>query len=139
MTIVGMDSDSARIGTASSLDFAYWASTYVTTGSPTDYSDFGPETDGASLVSWAANQVGVSFPAMFSVLLPLFDGYTIPIESALALRGAILLSPNQIAVTMGLGYIVGIINGRFFQHKVAENLSYQDGWYFGAHLPGLIY
>lgn len=139
MTIIGVSSDTARIGTLSSLDFAYWVSTYTATGSPTDYDDFGPEVDGASLVSWAANQVGVEFPSVFAYLLTEFDGYEITVEEALTKRGAILFSPNQIAVTMGLDYIVGIINGRYFQHKVAENLPYQDDWYFGAHLPGLIY
>lgn len=131
---VGITPEETRIGTFNPYDFAYWASTFVADGSPDDYMDYGPETDGTSLVAWAAGRVGVGFTSDFAQANLTLSQYTIPTETALTTRGALLVGYNRMAVCMGLGDVVSVVTGRYFQFKT-ESAS----WDYGAHLPGLIY
>lgn len=135
---VGTPATAMRIGTLSPYDFAFWASTFVTEGTPSSYFDIGPETDGVALVSWAAAQVGASIPADYFYITGLLADTLITVDEALKTRGALLVSVDQIAVCMGLDDVVGVIDGRFFQFKTSAD-STNPVWEYGAQVPGLIY
>ena len=135
---VGTPSDTMRIGTLSPYDFAYWASTFVTEGTPDDYFEDGPETTGAPLVSWAAAQVGVTVPPEFYFLTPALSGGLITVATALKTRGALLVGIDQVAVCMGLDDVVGVVRGRYYQYKTTAT-STNPVWEYGAQIPGLIY
>lgn len=135
---VGTPSWATRIGTLSPYDFGYWAGTFVAPGEPTDYQDNGPETDGTTLVAWAAAQVGVTMPTVFMSAIAAMSNYIIPVETALNTRGALVVCSDYIAVCMGLNDVVGVINGRYYQFKTTA-ASTNPVWEYGAHVPGLIY
>ena len=135
---VGTQQPASRIGTRSPYDFAYWASTFVASGYPDDYLDFGPETDGVALVTWAAQQVGIAVPPTYFGAVITLSESIVPIETALVTRGAVLVGVDQIAVCMGLEYVVGIVNGRYFQFKTTA-ASTNPEWEYGALIPGLLY
>ena len=133
---VGTPTSATRVGTLSPYDFAYWATTFVASGAPDDYLDTGPETDGVGLVVWAAQQVGVSVPNNYFGLVIVLSDYIMTIEDALATRGALLVGVGQVAVTTGFDYVVGVINGRYYQYKTTADSAL---WEHGAMVPGLIY
>lgn len=125
-----------RWGTQSGYDLAYWASTFVTPGFPSDYGDDGPETDGVSLVSWAASRVGVTLPDTFTEAVAALSD-TVEVDLALKTRGAVLVGPTKIAVCLGLGDIIDIVDGRFFVVVVSETKKAK--WTTGALISGVIY
>jgi hypothetical protein len=140
--VVGVSTDISRIGTASSYDLAYWVGTFTASGVPTDYDDRGPETDLTSLLSWACSQIGVEFPTeyadAYSVLAP-----DLTVSQALRIRGAVLVCPTRISVTMGVNDVVDLINGRYFHYKpvfTPQNPSLCiNNWEYGAYVPGVTY
>lgn len=134
---VGTSIDQPRVGTLSPFDFAYWASTFASPGTPRDYVDIGPETDAASLISWSAAQIGVSFPDSFNVAVLACSGYEISVKKALSTRGALLIGSSKFAVTLGLNDILDIVNGRYFIYRLNE--SQESKWITGAKLPGALY
>ncbi len=135
MTIaVGTSLDSARLGTKSPYDLAFWASTFIAEGSPDDYFDNGSETDGLALLAWSAGQVGVEIPADYVTTLQLVSQNEIPVETALKTRGAILVSTTSLGVSMGLDDAITVINGRYFQIRTTTS-----AWEGAGKLPGLIY
>lgn len=141
--VIGLSTDEARVNTRSSYDFAYWASTFVSTGVPEDYFDLGPETDGTSLVSWAASQVGINFTADFQTANTILSEGAITVAEALRIRGAVLVCTRRISVCMGLTDVVDVVDGRYFQYKVRftpqNALTCINNWQYGALLPGLVY
>jgi hypothetical protein len=124
-----------RTGTLSPYDFAYWASTFVARGTPSDYADVGDETDGLSLVVWAASRIGVSFPSTLAAAVATLT--PIEIDQALKTRGALLIGSAKICVTLGLDDVVDIVNGRYFVSRMTA-YKRQD-WIAGALLPGAKY
>ena len=140
---VGVPIGTPRIGTRSAYDFAYWAGTSAEPGLPENYEEPGAETDGASLVSWAAAQVGVDASADYSILLPVLRQSPISIDDALKTRGAVLYCPKRVSVCMGFSDVVDVVNGNFWMYRVdfrptSPNLC-KNNWEAGALLPGLIY
>lgn len=140
--IVGTPSDASRIGTKSSYDLAYWAGTFTAEGTPGDYPEPGPELDLTSLLSWACSQIGVRIPTEFTEATPLFtEILTVP--QALRIRGAVLICTQRISVTMGVGDVVDLVNGRYFQYKPVFAPQTPDScinnWLYGAYVPGVIY
>ena len=139
---VGTASDAARINTQSSYDLAYWAGTFTAEGVPTDYQEIGPETDLASLLSWACSQVGVEFPTEYASAVPLLPN-VLTVSQALKIRGAVLVCPTRISVCMGVNDVVDLINGRYFQYKpvfTPQNPSLCiNNWEYGSYVPGVIY
>jgi hypothetical protein len=131
---VGTSLESARLNTKSPYDMAFWASTFVVDGSPSDYYDDGGETDGLALLSWAAGQVGVEIPNDYIKLLQLLTEEEVPIETALVTRGAILIGSTSIGIAMGLNDAITIINGRYFQVRTEAS-----DWESAAFLQGLAY
>jgi hypothetical protein len=136
--VVGNPDYTSRIGTLSAYDFAYWASTYITDGEPSDYLEPGPETSGAPLIAWAASQVGVAFPADFDeALVALADSHT-SVESALRVRGALLInSASSIGICMGMRDIMMVTSGRYYLFKNTDVSTSQ--WLYGARIPGMVY
>jgi hypothetical protein len=126
-----------RWGTRSGYDLAYWMSTYVAPGFPTDYADDGPETDGVALISWAASRVGVTFPDTFTEAVAALDGNEIEIDQALKTRGSVLVSATKIVVCLGLDDIIDIINGRFFVSQMTDIKKAK--WTTGALISEVIY
>ncbi len=118
-------------------DFAYWASTFIADGKSEDYSDSGPETDTAELISWAALQVGLEMPSTYSTIATYCASGVVTVTEALGKRGALLFNGTDIAVTLGLTDILEQINGRYFIHKPTA-LEIAD-WSYGALIPGLEY
>ena len=118
-------------------DFAYWASTFIADGKSGDYSDSGPETDTAELISWAALQTGLEIPSTYSAINTYCASGVVTVAEALGKRGALLFNGTDIAVTLGLTDILEQINGRYFIHKpTALEIA---GWSYGALIPGLEY
>lgn len=118
-------------------DFAYWASTFIADGKPEDYSDSGPETNSAELISWAALQAGLEMPSTYSTIDTYCVSGRVTVSEALAKRGALLFNGTDIAVTLGLNDLLEQINGRYFIHKPIT-LQLAD-WSYGALIPGLEY
>ncbi len=118
-------------------DFAYWASTFIADGKSEDYSDSGPETNSAELISWAALQVGLEMPSTYSTIDSYCASGVVTVAEALGKRGALLFNGTDIAVTLGLTDILEQINGRYFIHKPTA-LEIAD-WSYGALIPGLEY
>lgn len=135
--IVGIPTDEVRVGTKSPYDFAFWASKFVSPGTVFDYSDLGPETDGLSLVIWAASKIGLTFPQTFSQGVAACQPYKVSVDQALRMRGALLISGSNFGVTLGLNDVIDVINGRYFVYR-AEGYK-KDKWITGAKLPGAIY
>ena len=131
-----------RINTLSAYDMAYWAGTFVAEGTATDYLDEGPETDLASLVSWAASQVGVDVPTEYESLVPLLSN-DMTVAKALRTRGAILVCPTRVSISMGLGDVIDLINGRYFQYRPVFSPQTPsiciNNWEYGSFLPGVVY
>lgn len=136
---IGTPTPGPRIGTLNPYDFAYWASTFVAPGVPADYVDYGPETDGLALVSWAAGQVGTTLSTEYDIALTMLAEGMIDIEVALKTRGAILVGTDRLAVCMGLDDVVSVVNGRYFQYKTTADSTYQTLWQYAARVPGLRY
>lgn len=139
---IGIAEDTPRIGTRSAYDLAYWASTFIAEGTPSDYSDQGPETDAASLISWAAQQVGVEVPPDYATLYTqLTDDMTV--TQALKTRGVILVCSQRVSISMGLGDVIDIVDGRYFQYKPVPAPQTPSvclyTWEYGSFLPGVIY
>jgi hypothetical protein len=126
-----------RMGTMSGYDLAYWASTFIAPGSSTDYDTDGQETDAASLISWAANRVGVTFPDTFADAVAALSGNEVEIDQALKTRGAVLVSDTKIALCLGLGDIIDIIDGRFFVVQMTDTKKAK--WTTGALISEVIY
>lgn len=139
---VGTPTGSPRIGTKSAYDLAYWAGTFVAEGTPDDYQEVGPETDLTSLLSWACSQIGVEFPAEFADATPLLTE-TLTVKQALRIRGAVLVCPKRISITMGVNDVVDLINGRYFHYKPVPAPQTPsiciNNWEYGAYVPGVIY
>ena len=135
--VIGTSSDTPRIGTKSPHDFAYWASKFIASGYPNDYSTVGPETDGTSLISWAATQIGVTFPTTYSAGVSYCSGYLTTVDQALKKRGSLLIGTGTFAITLGLSDIIAVINGRYFVTRIDE--IKKPNWSTGAKLPGAIY
>ena len=135
MTIaVGTSLDSARLNTKSPYDLAFWASSFIADGSPDDYFDSGPETDGLSMLTWSAGQVGIEMPDDYVTTLQLLTQNEIPIETALKTRGAILIGTTSLGVCMGLDDAICVVSGRYFQIRTTTS-----AWEGAGQLPGLIY
>ena len=134
--VVGTASNTSRIGTKSSYDFAYWASTFVADGQVRDYSDMGAETDGVSLITWAAEQIGLTFPDTYSKAVAACTSH-ITVDQALKTRGSLLISPDRFAVTLCLDDVIDVVNGRYFVYRMKD--SQRANWNTGAKLPGAIY
>jgi hypothetical protein len=126
-----------RMRTMSGYDLAYWASTFVAPGFPTDYDTDGQETDAASLISWAANRIGVTFPDTFAAAVVALDGNEVEIDQALKTRGAVLVSGTKIALCLGLDDIIDIIDGRFFVVQMTDTKKAK--WTTGALISEVIY
>ena len=135
--IVGSLGATTRTNTLSPYDFAYWASTFIATGEPSDYNDLGPEVDGASLASWAASQIGVTFPSDYTSAAAALSATAITVTAALQIRGALIVAPTKIAVCLGFGDAIDIISGRYFIKRVS--IIDITKWSYGATLPGAIY
>lgn len=131
---IGVPEPAARISTLSPYDFAYWAGTFVVDNDPSDYFETTSDEDGVALVSWAAGQVGVTFPTTYWLAVVALGDTIIDAADALDTRGAVVVNAGQIAVSMGLDYVVGPINGRYFQYKTTAS-----DWEYGAQIPGMIY
>lgn len=131
-----------RIGTRSAYDMAYWAGTFVAEGTASDYLDQGPETDAASLISWAASQVGVEVPTDYDSLVATLS-QDLTVSKALRTRGAILVCQQRVSISMGLGDVVDLINGRYFQYQPVPSPQTPSvclyTWDYGAFLPGVVY
>lgn len=124
--------------TLASSDFAYWCSTYVVRGVPSDYVDEGLEKSSASLISWACNQVGITdMPSTYDEIKSYCASKVITTSEALSKRGALLINDDDIAITLGLKDIVLDIYGRHFIKKV--DAYYLSTWSYGALIPGLEY
>lgn len=140
--VVGAPSDATRINTKSSYDLAYWAGTFTTEGIPDDYTESGPETDLTSLLSWACSQIGIEFPTEFAAAVPLLTP-SLTVPQALRIRGALLVCTQRISITMGVGDVVDLINGRYFQYKPVMSPQTPQtcisNWQYGAYVPGVIY
>lgn len=149
MTVLGIDpyvgtpETATRIGTRSAFDLAYWASTFLAPGTPDDYIDIGPETDGVSLLAYAAGQVGVDIPTELADVRSLIEPNAISVQEALRYRGAVLICQQRVSIAMGLGDVIDVVKGRYFQYK--PTVSPQNPatciftWDFGALLPGVLY
>lgn len=135
--VVGTPSGTMRIGTKSSIDYAYWASRFVADGSPSDYTDIGPETTGAPLVAWSAAQVGITVSSTWAILVSALTT-EVTVDYALRTRGAMLYSPTKIAVSLGLYDVIDIVNGRYFVQRLTY-ASAQAKWSHGLLLPGATY
>jgi hypothetical protein len=135
--VVGTTATQTRIGTLSAFDFAYWASTFIAPGTPQAYNDIGPETDGVSLVLWAAAQIGVTFPSTFAAATAALTD-TMTVDRALRTRGAILVGSSKLSISLGLCDIVDIVQGRYFIRRCATNTEIAK-WQYGAKLPGAWY
>ena len=131
-----------RINTRSAYDLSYWASGFVTEGTPSDYLDAGTETDAASLISWAASQIGVDAPTEYAVLYPLLSN-DMTVSKALRTRGVILVCQQRVSISMGLGDVIDLIDGRYFQYKPAPAPQTPSlclyTWDYGSFLPGVVY
>lgn len=131
-----------RINTRSAYDLAYWASTFVAEGVPSDYLDSGTETDAASLISWAASQIGVEVPTEYADLYPLLSN-DMTVSKALRTRGAILVCQQRVSISMGLGDVIDLVNGRYFQYKPVPAPQTPSvclyTWEYGSFLPGVVY
>lgn len=131
-----------RINTRSAYDLAYWASTFIADGVPSDYLDSGTETDAASLISWAASQVGVEVPTEYASLAPLLSN-DMTVSKALRTRGAILVCPTRVSISMGLNDVIDLINGRYFQYRPVFSPQTPsvciNTWEYGSFLPGVVY
>ena len=139
---LGRSSETPRINTQCAYDFAYWVGTFLAEGSPDDYLDNGPETDAASIISWAASQTGVTVADTYATLAPTLTN-DMTVEEALRTRGAILVCQTKVAVSMGLHDVVDIVNGRYFLYKVTYTpqspATCQSSWDYGSYLPGMLY
>lgn len=135
--VLGAAIDQSRLGTKSPYDFAYWTTTFVSPGVPSDYVDLGPEQDATALIVWAANQIGIAFPDTFTKAVAACSGYEMPLETALKTRGALIYNSSKFAITLGLNDIVDIINGRYFIYRLKP--SQYSQWTTGAKLPGALY
>lgn len=122
-----------RRNTLSSFDFAYWATTFTSEGTPSNYESDGPELNAVSLISWALSQIGINVGLTYSDI----DEYCLEgrttVELALKKRGALLFSGTDIAVTLGLGDILHPVHGRHFIHK--PSLIDLPDWQYGAIIP----
>ena len=126
-----------RRNTLSPSDFAYWSSTFVADGKPSDYSDSGPEDNAIELVAWSAGQVGLELPTTYADLYTYCQSGFVTVTEALSKRGALLFNGTDIAVTLGLKDILLNINGRYFIQKPSA-IQLAD-WTQGALIPGLDY
>ncbi len=135
--VIGTSSNTTRIGTKSPHDFAYWASKFVASGVPSDYSTAGPETDGVALIAWAATQIGVTFPSTFSAGVAYCADYQTTVDQALKKRGSLLINTSRFAITLGLNDIIDITNGRYFISRI-DSIK-KANWSSGAKLPGALY
>ena len=102
----------------------------------TNYSDMGAETDGVSLITWAAEQIGLTFPDTYSKAVAACTSH-ITVDQALKTRGSLLIGPDRFAVTLGLDDVIDVVNGRYFVYRMKD--SQRANWNTGAKLPGAIY
>jgi len=139
---VGVPTDTPRVGTLSAYDLAYWASTFLSEGVPSDYTDLGPETDASTLISWAASQVGASIPTEYADLVPTLS-QDLTVAEALRVRGALLVCAERVSLSMGLGDVIDLVNGRYFQYKPVPSPQTPSvclyTWQYGAYIPGVVY
>lgn len=127
-----------NINTMSPLDFAYWCTTYVVHGKPSDYSDKGLDIGSGSLISWASNQIGIiDMPTDYDDIKAYCASTLTTTKIALSKRGALLINDNDIAITLGLNDILLDVYGRHFITKLS---SFDiTKWAYGAFIPGLVY
>lgn len=139
---IGAPAEAARVGTLSAYDLSYWASTFVAEGTPSDYTDAGPETDAASLISWAASQVGAELPTDYDSLVATVS-QDMTVTEALKVRGALLVCSQRVSLSMGLGDVIDLVDGRYFQYKPVPSPQTPSvclyTWEYGAYLPGVLY
>lgn len=126
-----------RRNTYSPSDFAYWASTFIADGTPSDYSDVGPELSTVDLVIWSAGQVGLDLPSTYEDIYTYCQSGLVTTSFALGKRGALLFNGEDIAVTLGLQDMLLNISGRYFIEK--PTLLKLEDWTTGALIPGLEY
>ncbi len=139
-TVFGVADYTSRVNTLSPHDFAYWVGTYVVKGTPRDYVSVGPETESATLLSWAASMVGIDFPPDQNDALAVLAPTETTVAAALRKRGAVVVNTNgDIGVCMGMNDVVTLIYGRYFLIRTTEFSLYQASWDFGAYIPGLKY
>lgn len=135
--------DELRVGTRSAYDFVYWAGKFIASGTPDDYQDVGPETDGVSLALWALAQVNVPFPDTYSAAVQYLSESQIDRDQALRTRGALLVCANRISISVGLDTVIDVVNGRYFMYKAVFSPQTPNtcrfNWQYGALVPGLVY
>lgn len=138
---VGVSSDGIlhdSRNTFSPSDFAYWCSTYIVSGIPSNYEDDGLDKGSGSLISWAAKQVGIqNMPNTYEGIQSFCSSMQITVKEAIAKRGALLVNATDIAICMGFTDIELDINGRHFIQKLTPTDILT--WEYGMLIPGLDY
>lgn len=125
----------ARINTLSSMDFAFWATTFTSVDVMRDDGIEGDDDIG-SLISWAAGQVGLDLPTTTPAIQALCTTVLSPAD-ALQIRGALIFDNEGTAgITMGLNDVISLYSGSYVMSRFDP---VNDQWLYGSRVPGLDY